>query len=204
MKFYEVLKKYYDLSQLRIIPRMFKRIEIVGLEYIEIYEEDVLNERECFENIVGLIKRPCYCFYYPDKIEIPKDASLTEVSQRVFEVIEKIYKQSQKAEDILMNSLSNEELYIFKKALSIKLPHMIDELTDKYCYNPNDVISVLITYFDKEIKEFYKGKYKELTLRDIISAVREAIMNDFYEQGYSFVVREKMKKFKQELIAKVS
>lgn len=200
MKFYEVLRKYYTVSQLRIIPKMLKRIEIVGFEYIDICEEEFLSDRQCFCRIIDLIKRPCYCFYYPNDLKSLKDAPLPELVEKVFEIIEEIYKKSQKVEDVLQHSLSNKELYLFEKAVDIKYPHIIDELTNKYCFNPNDIISVVITYFDKEIREFYDGNNDDLTLKDIILFVNQAIMNGFYSKGYSVTVRKKMNELKKELI----
>lgn len=183
MKLYDVLKKYYNYQQLTVIPRMFKKIELIGKEYINVYEIDVENEREAFQMIAEMINRPEKRYRLPYKVEISDTDSIEKVASDLFEIIEKIAKEAKTADEIMRSILSDEDCLILNRALDVKSIGSFHSYEKEYYYDEQAVVAILEDDFEEEIAFAYKTRPRNLSLQNIVNSIKKAACFGFYKDS---------------------
>ena len=94
MNVYEVLKKYYTYQQLCEIPKMFKKIDVIGQAYINIYDTNINDERRCFQIIAKHINDPCKTFNLPSTVIVSETDPIEKVAEDMFKIINLINQKA--------------------------------------------------------------------------------------------------------------
>ena len=183
MKLYDVLKNYYSYEQLRIVPVMFKKIELIGKEYINVYEIRVDDEREAFAIIAEMINRPDKRYRLPYKVVVSETDSIDKVAANIFEIIQKIAKEAKTADEIMKTILSDEDRLILNRALDVKSIGSFNSYEKEYYYDEQAIVDVLEDDFEEEIAFAYKRRPENLCLKNIVNSIKKAVWCGFYKDS---------------------
>lgn len=183
MKVYDVLKKYYSYEQLRIVPVMFKKIELIGKEYISVYEIKVDDEREAFVIIAKMINRPDKRYILPYKVVVSETDSIEKVASDMFEIIEKIAEEAKTADEIMKTVLSDEDRLILNRTLDVKSIGSFNSYEKEYYYDEQTIVYVLEDDFEEEIAFAYKKRPENLCLKHIVNSIKKAACFGFYKDS---------------------
>lgn len=183
MKLYDVLKKYYSYEQMRVIPVMFKKIELIGKEYICVYETKVEDEREAFAIMAEMINRPDKRYRLPYKVSISETDSIEQIALDLFEIIDKISKEAKTADEIMKDALSNKDCLILNRALDVKSIGSFEFYENEYYYDEQSLVAILEDDFEEEIVFTYKKRPKNLSLQHIVNSIKRAACFGFYKNS---------------------
>lgn len=183
MKIYDVLKKYYTYQQLKVFPKMFKRIELIGWKYINVYETNVKDERECFKEIAKLINRTDKRYRLPYKVVISETDSIDKISKDMFKIIEQIVKEAKTANEIMKDILSYQDYLILNRALEVKSIGYFNLYESEYYYDKQAVVDVLKKDFEEELIFTYRRVPENLSLQNIVNAIKKAACFGFYKNA---------------------
>lgn len=191
MNVYFVLNKYYGYEKMLAIPRMFKKINLIGKKYIKIYDKTIKDEREAFKILAKEINAPHKTFKLPTPVVVSKTDSIEKVAEDFYKIIESINNRAKTLDEIIKSKLPYNDYLILCRILEVKFIYSPPILMQYYDSESVDVEKAIVQdiegYFVNELRFLYKNYPRDISLANIVSAIKKTACFCKYKDEPSIV-----------------